>query len=270
MSFRICSVRPMFSCSLIFVRIWKRTKASLWTITQSKWTSTWKSCPPSASLSTAPPTQTTNPMERCSSMRRAVWARWMSSVCLPPFRCTRKWVRVRMCEKERKKRERARARARERERERERERDREREREKIGSDEVLEKETWNRVVITCGGAWGSRTLCTYINGKRCTTIKKPILNKRDGPFALKTEGVLLFASNDPDHVCGVKNTTEEHSDPLFSLFSRFFSLSSLSSPLLPSPHLSLSSLSSLSLSLSLSISLSFSLSLQTIKLFFRW
>lgn len=73
----------------------------------------------------------------------------------------------------------------------------------VGVDEVLEKETWNRVVITCGGAWGSRSLCTYINGKRCTTVNKPILNNRDGAFALKTEGVLLFAANELDHMPGV-------------------------------------------------------------------
>lgn len=58
--------------------------------------------------------------------------------------------------------------------------------------ERIVKGEWVRVVVTCGGAWGSRTLCVYIDGKRCRTVQKSLLNQRDGRFALAKQGVVLF------------------------------------------------------------------------------
>eukprot|EP00954_Amorphochlora_amoebiformis_P013218 1037681-Amorphochlora_amoeboformis.AAC.1 len=53
---------------------------------------------------------------------------------------------------------------------------------------------WARVVITCGGGFesNSRVLTTYINGKKCAKIAKPVLNQRDGRFAMACSHIRLF------------------------------------------------------------------------------
>jgi hypothetical protein len=44
----------------------------------------------------------------------------------------------------------------------------------------IPEKAWTRVVATCGGTWNCRMLCTYVDGHRCATIKKNILNTKDG------------------------------------------------------------------------------------------
>ena len=53
---------------------------------------------------------------------------------------------------------------------------------------------WTRVVITCGGGFGNstRVLTTYVNGKRCAQIRKPVLQAKDGRFAMDSTHVRLF------------------------------------------------------------------------------
>ena len=62
--------------------------------------------------------------------------------------------------------------------------------------EEIKKGEWTRLVITSGGAWGSRKLCTYKNALRCSTIEKSLLNTRDGRFGLAPEGLVMFANTD--------------------------------------------------------------------------